>query len=80
MTRVGFFALGIVLLSFVLRVLGAEGPLSVLRGDDTAILLVLGLLAPVALRSIAGLEWRLLEARYAWELARERQSPSPTPE
>ena len=80
MTGVGFFALGIVLLSFVLRVVGTDAPLSVLLSDDTSILLMLGLLSPLALRSIAGLEWRLLEARYAWELAREGQSPSLTAE
>jgi hypothetical protein len=79
-TLVGLFALGIVLLSMALRAVGIGAPLSVLLSDGTTILLVLGVLSPVALRSIAGLEWRLIEARYAWELAREGQSPSPTPE
>ena len=80
MTQVGFSALGIVLLSFVLRLVGIGAPLSDLLSDGTMILLMLGLLAPFALRSIAGFEWRLLEARYAWELAREAQSPRPTPQ
>lgn len=49
-----------------------------LRGSSL-VLLVVAVMTPLVLFSVASLEWRILEARYTLELAKEGRSPSRFP-
>lgn len=70
MTSVGWLALALVLLSLVLRARHTGVPLTSLFDAPTTTIVALCAILPILLRLLAPLEWRLLETRYAQELAK----------
>jgi len=70
MTSVGWLALALVLLSLVLRARHLGVPLTSLFDAQTTTIVALCAILPILLRLLAPLEWRLLETRYAQELAK----------
>lgn len=70
MTSAGWLALALVLLSLVLRARHLGVPITALFTAQTTVMVALCAILPFLLRLLAPLEWRLLETRYAQELAR----------
>lgn len=70
MTSFGWLALALVLLSLVLRAQHAHVPITSLLDAQTVTIVAACAILPILLRMLAPLEWRLLETRYAQELAR----------
>lgn len=74
MTSFGWLALALVLLSLVLRARHTGVPITSLFDAQTTTIVALCAILPIVLRVLAPLEWRLLETRYAQELAKLQSS------
>lgn len=79
LTLLGIVSGIIVVTSTLFSAWRAGETLNGLLSGSNLILLVSGTLTPLVLFSVAALEWRLLEARYTLELAKEGRSPSRLP-
>jgi hypothetical protein len=73
MTRSGWLALALVLLSLVMRARHQGVPITDLLDAPTSVLVAFCVILPIMLRLLAPLEWRLLETRYAQEITKLQQ-------
>lgn len=80
MTSAGWLALAVVLLSLVLRARHTGVPITTLFDAQTVTVVALCAILPILLRVLAPLEWRLLETRYAQELAKLQAALDSSPQ